>query len=134
MDPSTRDLPPIAACPPEDALLPMEHAIWDGGRCSRFTKRLPVNAPVGIHLGSFQRAVQSEMIKHMVYSRGRQIKEQPRLPRVSTFADLDGDIRAMLEAMLTQFQKWEIFCDAFAMCMRFVDSSLGVGDSDTKIV
>ncbi|CAM1507793.1 Fc.00g046410.m01.CDS01 [Cosmosporella sp. VM-42] len=39
------------------------------------------------------------------------------LPKVSDFEDLDREVRAMLEAMLCQSHKWEVFCDAFAMCV-----------------
>jgi hypothetical protein len=115
LDPTLRHLPSLADSPDDDNLLPTASVIAKGHRLQTFVINLPVSAPVSIALGGFQRAAQAATVLYHAREWGR----HAQLPGhgVSAFVELDGRIRALLDAMLHQCHRWEVFCDALAMCI-----------------
>ncbi|KAJ6445039.1 2-nitropropane dioxygenase protein [Purpureocillium lavendulum] len=115
LDPALRHLPSLADSPDDDDLLPTTGVVVNGDRLQSFVINLPVSAPVSIALGGFQRAAQAATVLY----HAREWESRGRQPGygVASFVELDGKIRALLDAMLHQCHRWEIFCDALAMCI-----------------
>jgi hypothetical protein len=120
MDPSTSDLPLMVEAPDDDSLLPAQVVAWDGCPYTAFERSLPVNVPVSTNVGTFQRAAQAATLLNRAHIWAEKMRRSLRLPGVAEFQDIDIAIRSMISAMLAQCQKWEVFCDSFAMCVRSV--------------
>ncbi|KAH8889164.1 hypothetical protein GQ53DRAFT_825484 [Thozetella sp. PMI_491] len=117
MDPLAKDWPLLVKSPSDDYLLPMESVIWNGHSHTLFERRMPVNGDVSIHLGTFQRAAQAATLLNKTYRWEQVMKRQPGFPEIAEIEDIDKAIRSMLNAMLEQSHNWDVFCDAFAMCL-----------------
>ncbi|UNI16905.1 hypothetical protein JDV02_003293 [Purpureocillium takamizusanense] len=117
LDPALRGLPSLFNSPDEDALLPTASVIVDSDRLQSFVINLPVSAPVSIALGGFQRAAQAAAVLYQAHEWERKVRQGDAGQGVSDFEELDGRIRALLDSMLNQCHRWEIFCDALAMCI-----------------
>lgn len=118
LDPALRNLPSLSSSPDNDALLPTAGVVVDGDRLQSYVANLPVSAPVSIALGGFQRAAQAATVLYQAREWDRRVRQGDADRGVSSFEDLDGRIRALLDAMLNQCHRWEVFCDALAMCIR----------------
>ncbi len=118
MDPTANDLPLIVDAPSEDSLLPTEGDPWNGHSHSVSERRMPVNGQVSFHLGGFQRAAQAASLLNEAHKWGEMARKRATLPRVAEFQHLDKAIRSVLNAMLAQSGGWDVFCAAFATCMR----------------
>ncbi|OAQ87537.1 2-nitropropane dioxygenase protein [Purpureocillium lilacinum] len=117
LDPALRNLPSLSSSPDNDALLPTAGVVVDGDRLQSYVVNLPVSAPVSIALGGFQRAAQAATVLYQAREWDRRVRQGDADRGVSSFEDLDGRIRALLDAMLNQCHRWEVFCDALAMCI-----------------
>ncbi|PWI71570.1 C6 transcription factor [Purpureocillium lilacinum] len=117
LDPALRNLPSLSSSPDNDALLPTAGVVVDGDRLQSYVANLPVSAPVSIALGGFQRAAQAATVLYQAREWDRRVRQGDADRGVSSFEDLDGRIRALLDAMLNQCHRWEVFCDALAMCI-----------------
>jgi hypothetical protein len=118
MDPTAKDLPLLVESPGDDYLLPTESVIWDGHSLSLFERKVPVNGQLSIHLGTFQRAAQAATLLNKAHRWEEMTRQRDILPRVVEFEALDKEIRCVLDALLAQSPRWDVFCDSFAMCMR----------------
>ncbi|KAK5996548.1 hypothetical protein PT974_01883 [Cladobotryum mycophilum] len=120
LDPAMNDLPLILESPQEDDLLPMESVIWDGQSHQIFARKVPITVPFSVPLGSFQRAAQASTTLHRAHLWDTRVRQEAKLSPVADFAHIDRTIRSLLDALLIQCPKWEVFCDAFAMCMSSI--------------
>jgi hypothetical protein len=118
MDSAARDLPLLLDKPNDDDLLPTYSVLWDGSRYLPFNKMLPVSVDVTEHLGTFQRSAQAANLLHAAHLWNSALRSATKLPSVAEFAHIDRNIRSALDAMLSQCDGWEVFCDGFAMLMR----------------
>lgn len=119
-----RTMPDLIEGPDDDTLLPTNGLVrGDGGPPHHFVVHFPVGASVAVSLGGFQRTAQSATILHQARQWERRSQRTDPPPQVSDFAKLDGQARTLLNAMLLQSSNWEVFCDALALCIRFVSIS-----------
>ncbi|GJN66303.1 hypothetical protein PLICBS_000320 [Purpureocillium lilacinum] len=102
LDPALRNLPSLSSSPDNDALLPTAGVVVDGDRLQSYVVNLPVSAPVSIALGGFQRAAQAATVLYQAREWERRVRQGDADRGVSSFEDLDGRIRALLDAMLSQ--------------------------------
>ncbi|GJN80245.1 hypothetical protein PLIIFM63780_003770 [Purpureocillium lilacinum] len=102
LDPALRNLPSLSSSPDNDALLPTAGVVVDGDRLQSYVANLPVSAPVSIALGGFQRAAQAATVLYQAREWDRRVRQGDADRGVSSFEDLDGRIRALLDAMLNQ--------------------------------
>lgn len=117
MDSAARDLPLLLDKPNDNDLLPTYSVLWDGSRYLPFNKMLPVSVDVSEHLGTFQRSAQAANLLHAAHLWNSALRSATKLPSVAEFAHIDRNIRSALDAMLSQCDGWEVFCDGFAMLM-----------------
>ncbi|KAH8658097.1 hypothetical protein BX600DRAFT_514616 [Xylariales sp. PMI_506] len=117
LDPAANDLPLMIQSPRENYLLPTKAATWDGQSYTVYENRYPVNVPIMTHLGTFQRAAQAATVLNRAHLWRDVAREQTAVPHVAEFEALDREIRSVLSALIAQCHRFEVFCDAFAMCM-----------------
>lgn len=118
LDLEVKDLPLLAESPHASDMLPTDGVVWGEQGFSSFRKRVNVTVLPSVHLGTFQRSAQAAVLLHDTYLWSAGIRQSPVLPPVPELAHIFQSIRDLVDAMLHQVQGWEVFCDAFAMCMR----------------
>lgn len=83
-------------------------------------KALAADTPLVTSLATFQRSAQASILLNRAHRWSREMVASGRLPSVKVVATLDQSIRDLLNAMMNQDERWEAFCDSFAMCLWLV--------------
>jgi hypothetical protein len=139
-DPTGKNLPFLMPAPAEDDLLPPNRT-GDISCTTTPPLRLPLSAPASIMVGDRRRSAQSAAVLHraLVWESRWTFRDKKGIthPLAATNSDtnsdgslsgvsplsereqdaLDAPIRAILQAMVDQTDKWEIFCECFSMCL-----------------
>lgn len=139
-DATAKHLPFVVPTPAADDLLP-PNRVGDISCSATSPLRLPLSAPVHITVGDRPRSAQSAVVLHraLLWESRWTFRDENGtlrpLPINPSYSDMDLDpslttsvrdheqdsldaaIRAILQAMVNQTDRWEIFCDCFSMCL-----------------
>ncbi|KAI1637019.1 hypothetical protein F4809DRAFT_650167 [Biscogniauxia mediterranea] len=126
---NTRHLPFILESPSQDTLLPDTPPMTPDSSTENGSPPLPsvgrhlsTGIQVGIEkLGSFQLSAKVSSLFHRALILDQERDLRPgKMPRISSYEELDSEIRRATQALLEQSLDWDLMLDCFAMLGRYV--------------
>lgn len=119
------ETPSDATLLPETPPAPVSsHPGGAGGYKVDVQPRHPTSVIVGtVKLGPFQLSAKIASLLHRALRIDKERDPRPvKMPRTTTFADLDHEVRRTSQTLLVETTQWEAMLESFAMLVRYVIS------------